>query len=1226
MTSYSGLRLEPVTALGVNVIEYGTIHWSNSRQFFFPVGAQLTQYHLETNQSHFLFPERFSSNSSEVIKICDVSVTNNGQFIAVSEVFRPNHGILSIYDTETQVAHVHLRHGDVQKFVSLSFSSDSSMIAALGISETEHRVFIWKMGRQVSLAAIIPVSNSIHLIGFDPHDSFRLLLLGDESLSTCLINTIDKQQKAYVTPGIDKYDRYLFVPSVSGLLLVTSFNKIIVIMNDVVNEVLSPFEEQIDSLKTIKNLVFAVCGNVIHIFKTSLSEPYLQYYGPLDLSIQIITELSPSPDGDLAVIMYDCSFVGVLDINIALRNIKQKQDARESEKITLSREQENEINEFLKARTSLDAHEAQSLVNTAEMNQYTGLFVPLSIRYHMGPIVAIATCPRKPLLVTCGGNDRTLLVWNLVKRCVIASEKLTEPVNSCSFHPSGDLLAVGTSEKLILYSLTFDSLVLRTKWESLSCTCVSFSNGGHLLAAGSLVIKVISTYSAKTVTSLRGHNSSVKTITWAPNDAFFVSSGIDGNVYKWPANTWERNHVVSLQSQCIGALLSQSTTMDEMSSQVTPSFNILVATANNTIYDLDLKIERSAKKALSFTAFSSPVNFSLISGDSRGNLQVIPYPLIPAGEDNPFHIGLEVAVHTGPVHCIMSSSDGQTLFTASDDSSIFIFNIVQPHQMVIATPVSMALSREEQSFLIEKETFEEKKETLAMLREMLNLQRSQFQCSKTKLIESQSREIAQQKNKWQMTICSLKKQVHALQKQKTEQEKKAVDIIAESDTQHFMKVKSVKELYEQKLTEQTKRAAELMKEKIKIQCEYEEKLHVMTEDFKAKLQERREMAEKQLKVQSLDNDEAKKRLLQYVSLQPKEEMLVREEHEKEMEILRKHYSDKLSKINQRIEGARTRLVGNQDQYDGNIESKAGYKTAINRIKSENAVLARRKAKMEDEINVLMNDLAARGDRVARQTTKLLDYKAENDDLQKWRTVMDFRLNNMKTQVEPKAREIESLRAKIAQNEDTLRSMKISNEKDSETLENMESEISSLYDEIIKTENAAHKCNAKINQFKNRVHSIYTEIPESRWPEEVRSLYEQFGSEKKIEKDDEALRETLDEFNRHKSALADKIAELRIKVKEEGEQNSSKFMKQIDKNEELINQLAKLRRENRNLRSKLNLAQTDLNSLLRQCAHESKPLEAKVRTMFKSTNIIQPTQNLQKKVTRAGTAMTVEHFT
>ena len=93
-----------------------------------------------------------------------------------------------------------------------------------------------------------------------------------------------------------------------------------------------------------------------------------------------------------------------------------------------------------------------------------------------------------------------------------------------------------------------------------------------------------------------------------------------------------------------------------------------------------------------------------------------------------------------------------------------------------------------------------KKDNLARLQEMMNLHRSQYQCTQTRLKEKQLNEIAQTKNQWQMTLHSLQKQHHALINQKSEQEKKATN-------------RKVKELYEQKLSEETQQSEELMKEK-----------------------------------------------------------------------------------------------------------------------------------------------------------------------------------------------------------------------------------------------------------------------------------------------------------------------------------------------------------------------------------------------------------------------------
>ena len=1227
MTNYTGLRLEPVSALGVNLLENGTVHWNASREFFYPVGEHIRHYHLETNQTQFLFPERFGMNCAEVIKLIDVAVTGNGQFIAISEIYRPNTGILSIYDTESQVAHVHLRHDQCAKFTSLSFSSDGTIIAALGIGKDgkENRAVVWKLGRQVVLIAIFLVPPTVSGLAIDPEDANRMVLYGPNLLASVQYRTVDKQLKTISEAG--GFENFTFVPSVPGMFLASSGNTLHAVINDEVMTTVTPVPGHIDLLKAAKHNVFVISENKIHMFKATAAAPYIAPVGPLDLNITGITEFSPSPDGDLAVVFHDESYVGLLDINVGLKVIRQQEEARKGDEVKLNKEEQAEYSQLMQAQINLANDLQQGFFDKSEMQQFIGVFSPLPIRYHTGSIVAIATCPRKPLLATCGGQDRTILVWNLARRCVMASAKLSEPVNSVSFHPSGDLLAVGTSERLLLYSLTFDSLVLRSKWESLSCTCVSFSNGGHLLAAGSLIIRVITTYSGRIVTSLRGHNLSVKSIAWAPNDAFFVSSGLDGNIFKWPAKTWDRELMLSLPSQCINGVLSSYTARDDDSNTAIQNYNVLIATSNNSIYDLGLKVERIPKKALNLTCLSLPVPFSLISGDTRGNLQVIPYPLLPAGETIPFHIGTEVAVHTACVHCIVSSADGQTLFTASEDGSVFVFNIVQPHQIVVAAPATMAVSREEQNFLIERDSFDERQDMLARLREMMNLHRSQFQCAKTKLSEQHSREIAQQKNKWQMTLCSLKKQIYALTNKKVEQENKAIALITEADGMHSTKISSVKSLYESKLAELTEKAAHFMKEKIRIQCQYEEKIHAMTEDFKSKLLDRREAAQKQLELQAVDNADAEKEFKQTERLQKEERLVLMNEHEMEMDEVRKKFEQQIAELNNKIERVRSDLVAKQDLYEGNVESKASYKEAIARTHQEKQELFKEQQHYAEKINVLKNELLARGERVATQTNELMALKSKNEELQKWRTVMDYRLGQMKMKTEPKNKTIDDLHRQISTNETRLRAMKVTSAKDAADLDEMESEINSLYNEVVRVDNMTSKCEATIKTFKNRIHSIYTEVEPENWAAEIRKVHNQYVTSRQIDGEDQSLAETLTEFDRHKEALAAKVLELRMKVEDDTRKTGNSHLKQIKNNEVIIRELQRLRDENKRLKSDLHFAQTKISSLMKSCARESKSLETKVKTMFKSSAaaICQPTQTTQKRMTRSGAVVTVEHF-
>lgn len=353
MASNSSLRLEPVLALGMNILPAGTVFWNASHQFFYPVGAHVRHYHLETNHSQFLFNERFTSSSSKTVEICELAVTSNGQFIAISEVIHPNRGIISIYDFETQVTHIRLENPGTKKWESVVFSSDSNIIAAIGIGDKDNRIFIWKLGRQVQLADIIPISNDISSISFDPQDPFRLLLVSPTKIFTLITNTIDKQINPVEISGLNNFEKYSFVPSVPGLLLISSGNFLAVILDKDLIEIITPSENSISFIKCVRSYVFIICRNEILLYRANSQQPLLSFIGPIEIEFQSILDFSPSPDGDQAIILHDDSYVSLIDIGVAQKIIKQKSEGG------LQKPEENNL--------SIDAP------SQAELNQFLGL-------------------------------------------------------------------------------------------------------------------------------------------------------------------------------------------------------------------------------------------------------------------------------------------------------------------------------------------------------------------------------------------------------------------------------------------------------------------------------------------------------------------------------------------------------------------------------------------------------------------------------------------------------------------------------------------------------------------------------------------------------------------------------------------------------------------------------------------------------------------------------------
>ena len=130
------------------------------------------------------------------------------------------------------------------------------------------------------------------------------------------------------------------------------------------------------------------------------------------------------------------------------------------------------------------SHRALIVVNLSEFESGSdGAISNPNILSHFGPIISITSCAFKPLLASCGSIDRTIIFWDYSRQCAVQRYEMNEDLKSISFHPSGDLVAVASSEKLYLMAVTVDSIVVRTSWPLFNCLSIAFSNGGPFLAA-----------------------------------------------------------------------------------------------------------------------------------------------------------------------------------------------------------------------------------------------------------------------------------------------------------------------------------------------------------------------------------------------------------------------------------------------------------------------------------------------------------------------------------------------------------------------------------------------------------------------------------------------------------------------------------------------------------------------------------------------------------------------
>ncbi len=89
--------------------------------------------------------------------------------------------------------------------------------------------------------------------------------------------------------------------------------------------------------------------------------------------------------------------------------------------------------------------------------QEYGAFSSMCHSFHSSRIVGLDAIMQQPLLVAVGA-DRSVRVWDYVRRTCIVTKQLVDEPLCCSLHPGGFLLLLGTHEKLrLLYILKVNS-------------------------------------------------------------------------------------------------------------------------------------------------------------------------------------------------------------------------------------------------------------------------------------------------------------------------------------------------------------------------------------------------------------------------------------------------------------------------------------------------------------------------------------------------------------------------------------------------------------------------------------------------------------------------------------------------------------------------------------------------------------------------------------------------
>ena len=803
-------------------------------------------------------------------------------------------------------------------------------------------------------------------------------------------------------------------------------------------------------------------------------------------------------------------------------------------------------------------------IYSIDFNSMNEEALPLSHLFHTGAITGLDVCVRKPLIVTCG-SDSSVRIWNYLEKTLEVYEFFNEEPLSVAFHPSGFHIVVGFLDKLRMMNV-FNKTIEKYKDIPLrACSEVRFSNGGHLFAAVvSNYIKVFNFYTGENPPNMeyKNHSGKVRSIYWSEDDSSFVSAGNDGTIFEWKLysvsgvlHPQEYHHKgVFYTSVIFTSEIADDHKRDKSREE---ELRKIYAVGNDRLLKVLPPSEDFPPKETDGVVGQIAISRSgklLFAGynDSKKTGAVRCYKM-PAftGED------IEYQGHSKGIERIRVSFDDSFLFTVSQDGSLIIWDIKDRDVRTARRDKDLSSMPFSEEILITANDTEELHQMIENLR------------------TSNRDMITNNKMQYEMNIQDREDLIDKLREQLTndaQQDKNKYDSLAESkreiEQQYEEKMRNLKDKYDNEKQEiETKqqqnfmievgRYQELSREKEIENKAAEDKIRNLEREHSNLLDRQKVEGEQQLKEEKLEIDRLKKEN----SDQRKrcgmiEEQLVTENKEE----VDDHKSN------------------NEKDTKAIKEESLKAKGKLTMAKRKEAMLKQEKERLEDDLKVKQEEYARQKQLIETQTErinrmkrqvddkekeigdrekKIYELKQENQNLEKFKFVLDYKIRELKQEIGPREEEIAKMKEKTSVMDGRLKFLSSLNESLGGFMDELCQRQEKMQKEIGDQRTHIRETTNRIKAMKNGIYDCAQSIQDYRNLKElILKLFKKF-----VKTDGKAQEpDTEKEFARQCEYLQNSINVLRTQLKDVQETHNKEKMKRMKVNQELIEEIYKLRKE------------------------------------------------------------------
>lgn len=822
--------------------------------------------------------------------------------------------------------------------------------------------------------------------------------------------------------------------------------------------------------------------------------------------------------------------------------------------------------------------------------------------FHAGAITSLDLATHRTLAVTASRSECSVRVWNyLEQRCELAATFKGEEPTGVAIHPFGYYIAISFESRLRFMQVLMDELKPYRDLVVRSIRFVKFANGGHLLiAAQGKMVLVFNSVTLARVATLRGHPQPVCAACFSPDDATLQTLSEEGTLLEWSTKTWLRigdsiiKGEAGVHSLAVGEDGRSCVGMIE--DKVTFKRTILRSFVHCKALDEDKEFAPHLQLS-ALCQHHGVAGVSVLAADSAGAIwtgtglvatpaskQAGMHKLIPTWQEHGFHAGACSAICLTP--------DARTLATAGEDGALFVLRVegLAGGKPPVARDAGQEEAQEEAQREVQERAADQvvminqgdlalrEEEVLSLAAEAASLQ-AQINEDADRVASETAERVAEARKEDQEEIRQLRAKCEALQHNATAQERETLRVLKTMEASHVQAADQLESDYDKKFRREAERFGSLetdldrMADRLEgIRADAQQQLENQRRRQKAEQEQR--MAEKAAEIQKLKDlvkfsqhrfntmldQECMEHELEAAELRKKNDALLEQQRAVEQKL--KKEQDTLLRGLGMTEKDRERLGLERDRH---FEEKKALSGEVERLQAE--VNGMKQERQEREAMLREKELAIGG------------HKAKVNTLKKFKSVLDFRLREVTSSLQPKDDMIKQLTEQHRELEAEFERQLEEQRKMEGVIEGVAKQIEEKAAEGKRLREVAKLRDGIIFRFTEDLRLLATEEQDMRrWPQGILKIYRDHVDPKRLTRNAGGF--AIEELARQICSVEQKAETLAVQTKLKEETGRGEIRGKMQENSQLLRELEELRADKVKLHKKVK----DLELRIRQAEY------------------------------------------